>query len=135
MIYGYSIIRSDIEKLDGEVFVPIAGTDKYTISNYGRVLSYTGTKVKLLKQTKNTENGYYRVRIKVNGKYCSKLVHQLVAEAFLEVPDGYTREQLQIHHKDFNKLNNAVQNIEYLAPQDHIKKHLDQSKERIENNE
>ena len=76
MIYGYSIIKDDIPRLPGERFVPIPGTDgKYLISDQGRIISYSSSTAHLLKPSKNKDNGYLRINIKIDGKYYSKLVH------------------------------------------------------------
>lgn len=49
------------------------------------------------------------------------LVHRLVAEAFL--PDYRNERTLQVHHKDFNKSNNAVSNLVCMEMKDHQKLH------------
>ena len=49
------------------------------------------------------------------------LVHRLVAEAFL--PDYRNERTLQVHHKDFNKSNNAVTNLICMEMKDHQKLH------------
>lgn len=68
-LYGYSIIEDTVARLPGEEFVFIPGTqERYAISNLGRVISYTGQRVHLLKPAKNTANGYYRVNIKIDDK-------------------------------------------------------------------
>ena len=40
-VYGKRLIQDNVERLDGEIFKEIPGTDhKYLISNYGRCISY-----------------------------------------------------------------------------------------------
>lgn len=57
-----------------------------------------------------TNNGYYaRVRLSDNGTGRWYLVHRLVADAFLPNPDNLP----QVNHKDENKLNNNVNNLEW----------------------
>lgn len=46
---------------------------------------------------------------RVNGKKKYIRIHRLVAELFLDNPNNYT----QINHKDGNKLNNFVNNLEW----------------------
>jgi hypothetical protein len=63
---------------------------------------------KLLKQSENAK-GYPRVQLSRNGKNWSRVVHSLVAEAFIgERPAG-----LQIRHLDGDKSNNDVSNLAY----------------------
>jgi len=63
-------------------------------------------------------SGYYTVHLKVDGKRYSKLIHRLVAEAFLE---GYF-EGATVDHKDCNKLNNNVENLEWVSKSENIKR-------------
>ena len=65
------------------------------------------------------KNGYRRVRIenKLLGKVVRTTIHQLVAEVFLPNPEGKT----QINHKDLNKLNNNVSNLEWVTPSENMK--------------
>lgn len=69
----------------------------------------TQIKEKILKQYIDKE-GYYRVVI-CSGREKQKnyLTHRLVAETFLENPNNYPC----INHKDENKLNNCVDNLEW----------------------
>lgn len=54
-------------------------------------------------------NGYKQVQIMRKGKRYTKYVHRLVAECFLDNPEGYN----EINHIDGNKANNAVSNLEW----------------------
>lgn len=71
---------------------------------------------------------YNRVDIVQNGKRRSVLVHRLVAQYFLPLPDSI---DMQLHHKDFDKNNNSADNLEWLTPAAHLLKHSknDNSKE------
>ncbi len=92
-----------------EVWKDIQGFEGlYEISNYGNVRSLKFGKIKLLKPAKN-KFGYYHVILCKNGQKKEYRVHRLVANAFIPNPLNYP----QINHKDENKLNNKVENLEW----------------------
>lgn len=99
------------ESIITEEWRPVVGAEEdYIVSNLGNVasLNYNHTgECRLLKQ--NLSRGYQRVAIVKNGKYLSVKVHRLVAEAFIPNPEGLP----QVNHKDEDKTNNAVWNLEW----------------------
>lgn len=83
----------------------------YQVSNEGRVKSLGNNKTrkeKILKSVKNTR-GYLTVQLWKDGKPVMKLVHRLVAEAFL----GNPQNSPQVNHKDETPTNNNVNNLEW----------------------
>ena len=58
---------------------------------------------------KNCKSGYLSVCFYKNGQYVRKHVHRLVALAFIPNPNKLP----QINHKDENKGNNNVENLEW----------------------
>ena len=93
-----------------EKFVEIKGYERYSVSNYGRVINnQTGTTL----SQRRASNGYLRVNLrKGNVKYEKPYVasvHRLVAEAFIENPNNYPA----VNHIDANKENNCVSNLEW----------------------
>ena len=83
----------------------------YQVSNLGKVKSLNYNKTsesKLLKLQKNS-NGYTRVVLYKNRKPKVCLVHRLVAQAFIPNPNNLP----QINHKDEDKANNSVDNLEW----------------------
>lgn len=120
LIYNKNYCKDNIENLDNEEWKPIANTDNvYYVSNKGRVKSCSGYEAIILKPT-ITKNGYNRLDIIEEGQRASKLVHRLVAAAFMPPPDNI---DMQLHHKDFNKSNNSVCNLEWLSIKQHAQKH------------
>ena len=91
----------------------IKGFEKYKISNEGDVLSldynHEGYE-KLL--SLRLKRGYYQVGLcDGTGARYWKTVHRLVAEAFI----GSCPDKHETNHKDGNKLNNSVENLEWLT--------------------
>lgn len=93
-----------------EIWKDIEGYEGlYEISSFGRVKSYNGyghAKKILLKPGKCR---YYNVILSKNGEKKSFLIHRLVAQAFIPNPNNCA----YINHKDENKLNNNVDNLEW----------------------
>lgn len=85
----------------------IDGFENYIISEYGKIirLPYTDTSGKFRNGKEVTgkidEAGYTHVCLRRNNKPYYKLVHRLVASAFI----GY-QENMQVNHLDGNKGNN-----------------------------
>lgn len=97
-----------------EYWKPVLGYEGlYEVSNWGRVKSmnynHTG-KERIMKLVPN-KAGYLYVVLYKNGKVKTFRVHRLVAEAFLPNPDNLP----EVNHKDENKLNNNVNNLEWCS--------------------
>ena len=84
---------------------------QYDVSNYGRVRSnhYGGRNEQRLLKLSKTEKGYVRCMIYEDGRLVQKKVHRMVAEMFLDRVEGKD----EVNHKDGNKLNNHVDNLEW----------------------
>ena len=92
-----------------EIWKDIDGYNgKYQVSNFGRVKSIIFNKERILK-FRISEKGYSIVQLNINGIKKNYRVHRLVAQAFIPNPDNLP----QINHKDENKLNNCVDNLEW----------------------
>lgn len=92
-----------------EIFKEIAGYDgKYMVSTLGRV--YNKRTGRYLKGGLN-QNGYRRVVLydSTTQKKYYKNIHRLVAETFIPNPEGLEC----INHKDENKTNNNIENLEW----------------------
>lgn len=98
------------EDLLNEVWKPIPSLDnKYEASNIGRFRNATTKKI--LKQFENL-HGYMILQARPEAYHTVNVrIHRAVAEAFLgPCPDGYV-----VNHKDGNKKNNFVDNLEYVT--------------------
>ena len=94
----------------------------YQVSDKGRVRSldrkvwnggkgvFYSLKGKVIKQFNN--RGYRYVPLSKNGKPTNVSVHRLVAEAFLPNSEKLTH----VNHKDENKKNNRLENLEWCTP-------------------
>lgn len=58
--------------------------------------------------------GYKRVQLSKDGKHKHALVHRLVALAFLKPVES----KAQVNHKDSNRSNNHVSNLEWCTPKE-----------------
>lgn len=102
----------------------------YQVSNLGKIKSLgrtierigvKGTKFyknypeKLLKQTKN-KKGYLTVILSKNNKNKIIRVHRIVAQTFLDLK----KNGKEVNHKDGNKENNCISNLEWITHQENI---------------
>lgn len=89
---------------------------KYIISKDGTIQSTYRGNVKPLAITK-CNKGYNRVCLTRRDKQKqSYLVHRLVANKFIPNPDNLP----QVNHKDGNKDNNSVENLEWVTAQQNV---------------
>lgn len=124
-LFNKVFCKDDIKPLEGEIFKEIEWTGgNYEVSNLGRIKSKKGNHAIILKSW-ITKCGYERVQLYIDKKRYDKLVHCLVAAAWLNPPQSLDYD---IHHKDFNCLNNTANNLEYLSKLEHHKKHAERKK-------
>lgn len=91
----------DIPGYEGLYQASDAGNIKSIVGRYGD---------EIILKTGRSSAGYLTVTLCKAGKRSTKMVHRLIAEAFLG------SSALQVNHKDANKGNNALMNLEYATP-------------------
>ncbi|MFC7347292.1 NUMOD4 domain-containing protein [Chryseobacterium zhengzhouense] len=109
-----------------EVWKPIKDYEGlYEISDLGHVrrldaVVERGDRPMLVKggimQLRDNGSGYLRVKLSKNNKSRRVLVHRLIAEHFLDKVDNLT----VINHKDGNKQNNNLSNLEWTTQRENI---------------
>lgn len=102
--------------LDLEKFVPITGYEQYLVCRDGRVYS---TKSNRLLTIHTNNKGYCYVTFSMGSKHSNKnlLLHRLVCFIFGDLPSLDSR--LEVNHKDYDKKNNKLENLEVLTPEQH----------------
>lgn len=114
-----------------EIWKPVKGFAGYQVSNFGRVRTYNKVtytahhgarhwRNRILAQ-KLREDNCLQVDLWRNGNPITYYVHRLVAEAFL----GEASSDMTVNHKDGNRQNNHVDNLEWLSRADNIRHGFD----------
>lgn len=104
--------------MDFEIWKPIKGYEGlYDVSNLGNIRSLprNTTKGKILKPQKDTNN-YMMVGLVKDKKTKFKRIHRIVAETFLDNINNLP----EVNHKDGNKKNNNVNNLEWVTSKENI---------------
>jgi hypothetical protein len=116
-----------IDTHKGEFFVeewrPIKYTnDMYEVSDMGGIRSWydRGGKraetPRMMSTTTLNDRGYVIVRLKINGKTTTKKLHRLIAETWLPNPEN----KPQVNHKDGDKTNNHLSNLEWMTGSENV---------------
>ena len=87
----------------------------YEISNHGRIRhNITHELIPMYYHRSGKEEPYMAVSlITIHGGYCNYLVHRLVAATFILFRHS---SRIQVNHKDSNRLNNHIDNLEWVTP-------------------
>lgn len=94
-----------------EIYRDIEDYENYQITSWGRVYSKDSKKFLIPEEN---EKGYLRVKLSKNGKAKNFKVHRLVAGEFIPNP----LDKPQVNHKDGNKKNNSISNLEWVTNQE-----------------
>jgi len=99
----------------------------YAITKDGRVWGYKKWRSNAgWRKVSDNWSGYKRIQLRKNGKYHYLTIHRLVAMTYIPNP----KDLPCINHKDGNKQNNAVKNLEWCTYADNIH-HADRTGLRI----
>jgi len=121
------VMTNDNVDYTKEVWLSVIGFDgHYIVSNFGNVASLNKTiklhhggdwrrKGTILKSFPD-KDGYLRVALHKNGKMFQYSIHRLVCMTFMPMYEY----KLQVNHKDGNKKNNCIDNLEWCTPQENI---------------
>lgn len=112
-----------------ETFVTVKDFPNYSISNKGKLISYTKTEDGRLLKPQQDAMGYLHVRLYdgtgdrgyyKNGNPKPKLekVHRLVAKHFLPEPDKDV--YMEVNHRNGDKQDNDVTNLEWMSRKENI---------------
>ena len=120
----YAKVRKDREaKRDADILrlvtecgaVAVVGSPLYMVTPRGHVYSTFWRTVKRINPGVKP-GGYEFVGIYENGTPKYRMVHRIVAEAFIENPLGLP----EVNHKDGNKRNNAAENLEWVTRKENV---------------
>jgi hypothetical protein len=114
-LYCVKIGGGMIKKYNGEIWKVINGYEDYSISNYGRVISFKNKYGigQILKADCN--KGYLYVNLYNNGYRKKMRIHRLVALSFIK--NQNPNILIEVNHIDKNKLNNHTSNLEWCTKQ------------------
>lgn len=104
-----------VEELATEEWRDVVGYEGiYSVSNLGRVKRVQGTRRERILRPDQSA-AYYRVDLSKNNRHRKESIHTLVAQSFIGArPTGN-----EVNHKDANKRNNRLSNLEYLSKHEH----------------
>lgn len=93
-----------------EVFKVYEEFPKYEVSNLGNIRNVVSKKPKYVHEH---STGYILVQFKKNGKAYTRKMHRIVAELFVEIPEGRSKDSLVVKHLDNDKSNNVYTNLKW----------------------
>ncbi|MBL7738438.1 MAG: NUMOD4 motif-containing HNH endonuclease [Chitinophagaceae bacterium] len=113
-----NIIWKDLKNFGGLYQINNEGTvkslDRYVYHNGNDKFQFIrGRKISM----RVNNHGYLSIRLSRDSKTATRFVHRLLAETFIENP----LELPFVNHKDGNKLNNALDNLEWVTHSQNMK--------------
>ena len=118
--------NTDLSSLEGEIWKEIKDYEGlYEISNFGRVKrleKYIQRQIgscivpEIIKKIQKCSNEYLMIGLRKNKKTKIKLIHILVAKAFVENP----KNKPQVNHINGNKQDNLMKNLEWVTISENV---------------
>lgn len=96
------------------IFTKIKSLPNFEVSECGVIRN---AKTKHVKSQYISSTGYYMISVTCNGRSKPKRVHRIIAEVFIPNPDN----KPDVNHKDGNKLNNSISNLEWVTHSENMK--------------
>lgn len=111
--------RHELERMV-EHWKDIPGVELYEASTLGRIRNKKTQHVRIT----HINNGYEKCRMRLNGKIKDMRVSRLVACTW--IPNLLNKTQ--VDHVDENKLNNSIDNLEWVSPSENIRRRFANNK-------
>lgn len=102
----------------------------YKINEAGQIKSIGKRNFNKILTQRIGRGGYYAVRLTKSGKTTTHFVHRLLATTYIPNP----LNKPEVNHKDVNKLNNTLDNLEWVTHSENIK-HAYKNKAIIKENQ
>lgn len=111
VLEAFKLAEDNDELYPGEDILNVVEyEDLYQVTSFGRIWGVK--RQNWLIRTINS-HGYYKVNLCKDGIAYNYDVHRLVIEAFKEIPDNLKGQYVECRHKDGNKLNVHINNLEW----------------------
>lgn len=101
--------------------IPMTRLHGFYVFSNGIVINKFGKSI----STRINKSGYVTIAIYYNGKYRRTGLHRILAESFIPNPEN----KAEVNHKDLNKQNNSLENLEWCTHQENMI-HYHQNKSR-----
>ena len=102
------------------MIIPLYCCKEYKVDSDGFIISKRDHKPM---KPSLSPNGYLTTTVMINGKRKTMPIHSAVAKSFL---GDKTSDGLVINHKDGNKQNNHLDNLEWITPKENIRHAIDE---------
>lgn len=104
-----------------EVWKKIKSFHNYQVSNYGNIRRKLKTNSFHYLKPQISNFGYNIIGLRKNNKFYHIFVHRIVLSVFSNSGKITYKNRLQVNHKDGNKLNNHISNLEWVTSSENRK--------------